>query len=267
MRVVILTDAAQVARRAADVICQCVNKKPDAVLGLATGGTPLGAYRELAERFGRGEISFSQCTSFNLDEYVGLPVSHPESYRSFMDRHLFSLTDFASDRCFLPDGNAADFEQACLEYERGIAEAGGIDLQLLGIGSDGHIAFNEPGSSLSSRTRLKALTQQTREDNARFFSSIDEVPELAVTMGIGTILDAKQVLLLATGSGKASAVRAFIEGPVTSQVPASALQLHPHVTVLLDEAAAAWLVRRPYYDHVESIQRRLEQATGAPSES
>jgi glucosamine-6-phosphate deaminase len=258
MRVVILDSADLVAARAAEQIKTCLSENPRAVLGLATGGTPLGTYRELVRLHKRGEISFSNCTTFNLDEYVGLPKEHPESYYSFMHQNLFSQADFNVANCYLPDGNRPDYEVLCEEYEQKIADSGGIDLQLLGIGSDGHIAFNEPGSSLASRTRLKALTQQTREDNARFFNSMDEVPELAITMGIGTILEAKKILLLATGEGKASAVRAFIEGPLTSQIPASALQLHPHVTVLLDNAAAGWLVRRNYYEHVESIQRRLE---------
>ena len=259
MRVVILKDREQVDQRAADIICDAVNSHPEIVLGLATGGTPLGTYGELVRRCTARQVSFRACTTFNLDEYIGLPASHPESYYSFMHRELFSQADFDTARCHLPDGQSNDLDRACADYEQLIRGAGGIDLQLLGIGSDGHIAFNEPGSSLASRTRIKALTQQTREDNTRFFSSIDEVPQVAITMGIGTILEARRILLLATGKGKASAVRSFIEGPVTSQVPASALQLHPQVTVLLDEEAASWLVRKAYYFQVEEIQRKLEK--------
>ncbi|WP_145082158.1 glucosamine-6-phosphate deaminase [Aureliella helgolandensis] len=193
-----------------------------------------------------------------MDEYVGLPRDHSQSYHTFMHENLFSQADFDTDNCHLPDGSCVDPAQAGVDYEQKIAAAGGIDLQLLGIGTDGHIAFNEPGSSLASRTRLKALTEQTRSDNARFFESIDEVPRLAITMGIGSILDTQRIVLLANGAGKADAVQALVEGPVTAQVPASALQLHPHVTILLDEAAATKLSRIDYYRHVETLQRQLE---------
>lgn len=259
MRVVVLPTADDVSRRAAEVIIGSVNKKLNAVLGLATGGTPLGTYRELIQAHRAGKVSFAKVTTFNLDEYVGLGPEHPQSYRSFMRENLFSQTDFDETKCHVPDGLARDYEEYCESYERQIREAGGIDLQLLGIGTDGHIAFNEPGSSLASRMRLKALTNETRKDNARFFAAGEEVPYLAVTMGVGTILEARQILLLATGANKANAVRAFIEGPVTAQVTASALQMHPHVTVVLDESAAAWLQRREYYDEVERIQLRVEQ--------
>jgi glucosamine-6-phosphate deaminase len=259
MRVVVLPTADDVSRRAAEVIVGCVHKKSKAVLGLATGGTPLGTYRELSNAYQAGKVSFADVTTFNLDEYVGLGPNHPQSYRQFMREHLFSKADFDEAKCHVPDGLAGDYEDYCESYEQRIRDAGGIDLQLLGIGTDGHIAFNEPGSSLASRMRLKALTEGTRIDNSRFFSAGEEVPYLAVTMGVGTILEARRVLLLATGANKANAVRAFIEGPVTSQVTASALQLHPQVTVLLDEPAAEWLQRRAYYDEVERIQLRVEQ--------
>lgn len=258
MRVVILPTADDVSRRAAEIIVSCVQKKTNSVLGLATGGTPLGTYRELLHAHGAGKISFRDVTTFNLDEYVGLGKDHPQSYRSFMRENLFSKADFDETKCHVPDGLAKDYEAYCESYERSIREAGGIDLQLLGIGTDGHIAFNEPGSSLASRMRLKALTKETRADNARFFEKGEEVPHLAVTMGVGTILEARRILLLATGANKANAVRAFIEGPVTAEVTASALQLHPKVTVLLDEPAAQWLQRRDYYDQVEQIQLRVE---------
>ena len=261
MRVVILENANDVSRRAADLICGAVRAKPNAVLGLATGSTPLGTYQELVLRARSGEIQFDQVTTFNLDEYVGLPADHPQSYRSFMRMHLFQPASFSMERCHLPQCNTADIQSACESYEQKIRDAGGIDMQLLGLGSDGHIAFNEPGSSLASRTRVKALTEQTRADNARFFDSAEGVPQLAVTVGIGTILDARQAVLLATGDGKAAAVRSFVEGPVTSQVPASALQLHRNALVLLDEAAASWLVRKDYYRHVETIQSSLENGT------
>ncbi len=258
MRVIILKDAAEVSRRAADIFVQTLQQQPSSVLGLATGGTPLGTYQELVKRFQGGEVSFSETTTFNLDEYVGLPRDHSQSYYTFMHEQLFRHADFQLDRCHLPNGEGDDLAAECERYEQLIDDAGGIDLQLLGIGSDGHIAFNEPGSSLASRTRLKALTEQTRRDNARFFESADEVPRLAITMGVGTILEAGQILILATGANKAAATQAFIEGPITAQVPASALQLHPCVTALLDEAAAASLSRLDYYRYVESIQAKLD---------
>lgn len=259
MRVVVLPKADDVSRRAAELIVDCVRQKPQAVLGLATGGTPLGTYAELIRSYEAGKVSFSGVTTFNLDEYVGLAAEHPQSYHHFMRANLFSKADFDLANCHVPNGVAEDYESYCGEYEQMIREAGGIDLQLLGIGTDGHIAFNEPGSSLASRMRLKALTEVTRIDNSRFFAPGEEVPSLAVTMGVGTILEAKKILLLATGANKANAVRAFVEGPVTSQITASALQLHPRVVVLLDEPAASCLERRDYYDEVETIQRRVEQ--------
>ncbi len=269
MRVVILDSEKHVSQRAADIICELMLRRPRTVLGLATGGTPLGTYRELVARSNAGRVDFSQCTTFNLDEYVGLPPGHEQSYCTFMHQHLFDPAGFNTANCFLPDGMSEDFQTACENYEQQISSAGGIDLQLLGIGTDGHIAFNEPGSSLASRTRIKALAEQTRTDNARFFSSLEEVPRLAITMGIGTIMEAGQILLLATGSSKASVVRSFIEGPLTAQVPASILQMHPKVTVVLDEAAAAWLVRKEYYQQVEKVQIEIEtgQAAFQPSES
>jgi glucosamine-6-phosphate deaminase len=258
MRVVILKNADDVSQRAAEIIAGVVHRKPRAVLGLATGSTPLATYQRLIELFQSGQISFADVTTFNLDEYVGLGAEHPQSYRYFMQTHLFQHIDARPERCHVPDGLASDYEAYSRQYEERIVDVGGIDLQLLGIGTDGHIAFNEPGSSLASRTRLKALTEQTRLDNSRFFGSIDEVPRLAVSMGVGTILESRQILLLATGAGKAGAVRSFIEGPVTSQITASALQLHPSVIVVLDEAAADWLERRDYYHEVETAQRELE---------
>lgn len=260
MRVVILENPQEVSARAADLICQLIATKPHCVLGLATGGTPLGTYQELVSRHRTGRVSFANVSTFNLDEYVGLPVDHEQSYRRFMQRNLFDLADFELSCCHLPDGNALNMTAACLDYEERIAAAGGIDLQLLGIGSDGHIAFNEPGSSLASRTRVKGLTERTRQDNARFFNSLDEVPKLSMTMGVGTILEARQIVLLATGENKSAVAKAFIEGPISAQVPASALQLHPCVQVLIDRSAASELSRADYYLEMESMQRSLEQA-------
>lgn len=258
MRVVILNSAEEVSRRAAEMFAGLLNRRPQAVLGLATGSTPLATYARLIDLYRSGQVSFAQATSFNLDEYVGLPPEHPQSYHHFMQANFFGQVDMAPDRWHVPDGMATDYFEFGRHYEQTIADAGGIDLQLLGIGSDGHIAFNEPGSSLASRTRLKALTERTRRDNSRFFGSLEEVPKLAVTMGVGTILEARRILLLATGASKARAVHGFIEGPVTSQNTASALQLHPAVTVMLDEDAAELLERVGYYREVESAQRELE---------
>lgn len=258
MRVVILEDSPSVSIRAADVLCSVVEQFPDAVLGLATGSSPIGMYHELIRRHRADEISFRGVTTFNLDEYVGQPSSHPQSYWSFMHNNLFSHIDIDLENCHLPAGDCEDFQEECARYEEWIEQSGGIDLQILGIGSDGHIGFNEPGSSLASRTRIKALTERTRTDNSRFFESMSEVPQLAITMGVGTILEAEQILVLATGESKAEAVRNFVEGPITSMVPASALQLHPNVTVLLDSDAAKLLARVEYYKEMERIQSDLE---------
>jgi glucosamine-6-phosphate deaminase len=232
-------------------MAKLVMRKPDAILGLATGGTPVGCYGELIRMHRAGELDFSRVTTFNLDEYLGLPREHPQSFYSFMHHHFFNHVNVDRSRIHLPDGMADDPVAACDAYEQSIAAAGGIDLQLLGIGSDGHIAFNEPGSSLASRTRVKTLCEETIRDNARFFGSESAVPRLSVTMGVGSILDSRQCLLLVTGEKKAAAVRSAIEGPVTSQVTASALQMHRSAIAVLDEAAASWLSRRVHYLHAE----------------
>lgn len=258
MRVIIVKDGAAVSARAAQFIAQLVRRKPACVLGLATGSSPVGTYQELIRMHREEHLDFSQVTTFNLDEYVGLDPTHPQSYRAFMQRELFDHINVQPERTHVPDGRALDFETACRQYEQRITDAGGIDLQLLGIGSDGHIAFNEPGSSLGSRTRLKTLASETIRDNARFFGSEDKVPRLAVTMGVGTIREARRCLLVAIGAGKAEAIRATVEGPVTSQVTASSLQLHRDVIVILDAAAAGLLARRDYYEEVERSQTLLE---------
>ncbi|MCK0110926.1 glucosamine-6-phosphate deaminase [Ornithinimicrobium sp. F0845] len=248
MEVVILDDEEQVGRPGADAVAEHVARDPRAVLGLATGSSPLRVYRELAARVGRGELSLAGCRAFLLDEYVGLPVEHPESYRSVIRRDLIDHVDLDPARVLGPDGGADDLAAAGADFERTIAAAGGVDVQLLGVGSDGHIAFNEPGSSLASRTRIKTLTTQTRRDNARFFGGdVDAVPRHCLTQGIGTILQAGHLVLVALGTGKAEAVHQLVEGPVTALWPASALQLHPHATVLVDEAAATRLLLRDYY--------------------
>lgn len=248
MEVIILPDAAAIGAVAADAIEALLHRKPDAVLGLATGSSPLSIYDELATRHGAGRLSFRQVRGFTLDEYVGLPADHPERYRNVIDTVFVDRVDFAEGAVQGPDGLAADIPAACAAYEAAIADAGGVDLQILGIGTDGHIGFNEPGSSLASRTRIKTLTEQTRRDNARFFGdNIDAVPTHCLTQGLGTILDARHVVLVATGRSKAEAVHHLVEGAVSAMWPASVLQHHPHVTVLLDDAAARRLQLAEYY--------------------
>jgi glucosamine-6-phosphate deaminase len=260
MEVIIKPDADAVSKEAADLFERQLRRHPVSVLGLATGSTPLGLYRELVERHRAGRISFRSATTFNLDEYVGLNGDHPMSYRAYMREHLFSSIDVPPTRTHLPDGLATDIAAHCEAYEYDIRSAGGIDLQLLGIGSDGHIGFNEPSSSLSSRTRLKTLTPRTIADNARFFGSEDQVPRHVITMGVGTIMEARHIVVMATGAGKASAVAAMVEGPITATVPASILQMHPKCALIIDEAAGGQLARGDYYrwvyDHKPAWQRQ-----------
>lgn len=258
MRVVILPSSDDVSAFAAKEIVQTIESNPAAVLGLATGGTPLGVYRRLIELHRAKKVSFREVATFNLDEYVGLAPDHPASYRHYMNENLFNHIDILSSQTHLPHGAANDLGHECENYEALIREHRGIDLQLLGIGTDGHIGFNEQGSSLGSRTRLKTLTARTRLDNSRFFSTLDEVPTAAITVGIATILESRRILLLATGEGKAAAIKSAVEGPVSSFVPASALQLHPDVTVIIDEAAAKDLVLDDYYRQSEQERARLE---------
>ena len=260
MEVVPLGSAAEIAAVAADVVESVVRNKPAAVLGLATGTTPLPAYQELIRRaqVGTGP-SYAAVTCFNLDEYVGLPAAGgpgpdrelPEqSYRATIARELTDGLGLRPDQVNGPDPSPGGLPTAGERYEALIARAGGVDVQFLGIGTDGHLAFNEPGSSLASRTRIKTLTAQTRQDNARFFGSLDEVPHHVLTQGLATILEARHLLLIATGDGKADALAAAVEGPVSASCPASVLQLHPHVTVLADPPAAARLERLAYYREV-----------------
>lgn len=257
MRVVILSDPAAVAQFAADELVVRLRRRPAQVLGLATGGTPVELYQRIIQAHRRGDVSLSQVTTFNLDEYVGLAPEHPASYRSFMNAQLFDHVDVPRPNTHVPLGAASDLAAEACRYEGAIAQAGGIDWQLLGIGRDGHIAFNEPGSSLRSRTRVKTLTAQTRQDNARFFASLDDVPRSALTMGIGTILDARSILLMATGESKAAAIAACVEGPITASVPASALQWHAATTIVVDRAAAAQLHHAAYYLEAEAERQRL----------
>ncbi|MDF2556000.1 MAG: multidrug transporter [Microbacterium sp.] len=229
----------------ADEIVRLVRERPDAVLGLATGSTPLPVYEALPSRL--AGVDVSRMRGFALDEYVGLDPEHPESYRSVIAREVVQPLGLDPARVQVPDGRAEGIASAGDEYERAIEAAGGVDLQLLGIGTDGHIGFNEPGSSFASTTRVKTLTEQTRRDNARFFDSVDDVPRHCITQGLGTILRARHLVLLAFGEGKADAVAGALEGPLTAMLPGSAIQLHPHATVVVDEAAASALRLADYY--------------------
>lgn len=223
---------------AAGIIAGLLQTKPNAVLGLATGSTPVGIYKELVNLYAAGKISFREASAFNLDEYVGLPKGHPESYYTYMQNHLYNHIDMPPQNRHIPDGNAPDPEAECRRYDELLRRAGRIDLQILGIGHNGHIGFNEPAPELISGTHVVRLSDKTRQANARFFSSPDEVPATAITMGVGAILKARQILLVAKGADKAEIVRKALHGPITTEVPASLLQTHPRLTVLLTEDAA-----------------------------
>ncbi len=253
MEVVVFPSGEAIAVLVADAVEELVRARPSAVLGLATGSSPLPVYDELARRHRAGTSpSYQQVTAFLLDEYVGLPPGHAQAYRSVIEREVVARLDLPVERLHAPDADSARLPDAGARYEALIAEPGGVDLQLLGIGADGHLAFNEPGSSLASRTRLKTLTARTRADNARYFSHPDEVPRHVLTQGLGTILDARHLVLVAVGSPKASAVALAVEGPLSASCPASVLQLHPHVTVLLDADAASALERAEHYREVHA---------------
>jgi glucosamine-6-phosphate deaminase len=225
------------------------------VLGLPTGSTPILIYQGLVGRHKASLVSFENVTTFNMDEYVGLAPDHPQSYHKFMDDHFFSQVNVAKENIHMLDGCANDLKAECAAYEEAIKDAGGIELFLGGIGEDGHIAFNEPGSSLTSRTRVVALTQETREVNARFFSRVDEVPKEALSVGVGTVMDAREVVIAAAGKRKARAVAACVEGPVTQMCTASCLQMHPNVTLVCDEAAIAELKYGTVQYYLEAEKR------------
>ena len=249
MKVLILPDAEAATDRAAGLILEEVAKTPRAILGLATGGTMEPLYSRLVSAH-RSGARFDAVTTFNLDEYVGLAPDHPQSYHSYMRRHLFAQLGIGHDQTHLPRGDADDPDAEAVRYDAAIQAAGGIDLQLLGLGRNGHIGFNEPTSSLASSTRIKTLTQSTRDANRRFFDEDEAVPKFAITMGIGTILNARRCLMLATGAAKADAVARMIEGPVSAACPASALQLHAQAVIVIDRAAAAQLSLIDYYEYV-----------------
>ncbi len=257
MEVIIQDTYEDVSRLAAGIIARQLLRKPNSVLGLATGSSPIGTYRELVRMHREEGLDFSQVVTFNLDEYLSLPPSHPKSYRYFMNEHLFNHVNIPHGNIHVPYGHVQAVDDFCEWYEAQIQQSGGIDLQILGVGTDGHIAFNEPGSSLGSRTRLKTLAEPTVQDNARFFETIEQVPRFAITMGVGTILEARRILLLASGASKAKIIAQAIEGPVTASVSASALQLHRDVIVILDSEAATGLSRADYYRWAYEQKRQI----------
>lgn len=258
MRVVIEASAEAAADCVARRLAAAIRARPDCVLGIATGRTMMPVYAKLAALCKQEDLSLARVSSFNLDEYIGVAAGESVSFRSYTLRHLAAATDLPAASVHAPDGAAADVFAEAERYEQAIREAGGIDLQLLGLGRNGHIGFNEPGSSLASRTRVKALSEQTLRANRADLGS--PAPNAAITVGLGTILSARSCLLLAVGTAKSAAVAAMVEGPVTARVPASVLQHHPSATVLLDPGAAADLQAREYYESAERIQRRLEES-------
>jgi glucosamine-6-phosphate deaminase len=247
MEVIIRPDAEAAAWLVARMIAKELRGHPHLVLGLATGRTMESVYRLLVQLHRQKGLDFSLCKTFNLDEYVGLPAEDPHSYRHYMNEHLFEHVNIDQRNTYLPNGMASNLDEECARYEKLIAHAGGIDLQLLGIGRAGHLGFNEPLSALRSRTRVKALSPTTMEQNAPFFADVPKMPHRAITMGVGTILECRRCLLLATGAEKADIIAKAVEGPITSMISATALQLHPRATVIVDEAAAVKLQERDYY--------------------
>jgi len=257
MEVIIKANAQEAGVAAANIIAERILRKPGLVLGLATGTTPLITYKELIRKHKEGGLDFSKVATFNLDEYLGLPPTHPQSYAYFMNDNFFNHINIDRQNINVPSGLVLDPHAFCASYETDIRRAGGIDLQLLGIGRDGHIGFNEPGSSLGSRTRVKTLTRETIEDNARFFKNQDEVPRFAITMGVGTIMEARSVLLISAGNAKADCTAEAIEGPVSSMLTASVLQMHPDAVFILDEEAAGKLKRRDYYRWIQENKHQV----------
>jgi glucosamine-6-phosphate deaminase len=248
----------ELGREAARIVANAVRRNPALRLGLATGSTTLGMYNELGRLHKQESLDFSRLVTFNLDEYLGLPSNHTQSFHHFMQRNFFSHVNIDPANIHIPDGAiTGNYDQYCCSYEKTIRDAGGIDLQILGIGRNGHIGFNEPTSSLGSRTRLKVLSQDTIDDNRKFFGPGEKIPECAITMGIGTILEAKRILLLASGSSKATAIANAIEGPLTASVTASALQLHPDVTFIVDQEAGSQLKQKDYYRRVLEMTAAL----------
>lgn len=259
----IVDSPAEVGRTAADLVAELVRRTPTAVLGVATGSSPIATYAELSARVRDEGLSFAGVRAFALDEYVNIPLEHPQSYHSVIHREVTVPLGLDPSAVHVPDGQSLDLEEACAAYESAIAEAGGVDLQILGIGRNGHLGFNEPTSSFASRTRVKTLSEQTRRDNARFFSTSEDVPMHCLTQGLGTIVSARHLVLVADGSQKAAAVAKAIEGPLSSMCPGSLLQLHPRVTVIVDDAAAAELTLTDYYRYAHAHKADLGQQLGS----
>jgi glucosamine-6-phosphate deaminase len=250
MELIIQPDGQQASQVAARIVGRLVKEKPHAVIGFATGNTPLQLYKNLVRMHRDDGLDFSGVTTFNLDEYVGVPPVHPSSFHSYMWAHLFSQLNIPNDRIHIPDGLAADIPAVCRNYEQAIKSAGGIDIQIMGIGTNGHLGFNEPTSSLYSRTRIKTLTEETRLNNSAAFGGHDNVPLHVITMGLGTILESRACLLMAFGRKKAKAIALIVEGPLTAMVPGSVLQLHPRAILILDKDAASELKMADYYTWV-----------------
>ena len=259
MKVYVCKDSDEAADLVANEILSALEQKPNLVLGLATGSTPIGVYHRLVEAYKDGKADFSKVVTFNLDEYIGLEPGHPQSYHFFMEKHLFSNVNIERENTHFPPTQGPDLKKKCLEFEKKIKAAGGIDIQLLGIGSNGHIGFNEPTSSLASRTRVKTLTEKTLRDNSRFYGPGEKQPTMATTMGIGTILEAKSIILQAFGKGKSEAIKACVEGPITSFWPGSILQMHKEVSLYLDQESASLLSMKDYYKRAWENQWALEK--------
>jgi glucosamine-6-phosphate deaminase len=256
VRVVILPTEKEVSNFAADIIANLVKTKQNSVLGLATGSSVLLTYEALIEKYRKRELSFQNITSFNLDEYIDLKPNHSQSYRYYMNQKLFNHIDINKHNTFIPECIDGNYELSCINFELEIKKHGGIDLQLLGIGSNGHIGFNEPTSSLNSRTRVKALTKNTISNNARFFKENELQPSMAITMGIGTIMESQKILLLGLGKHKSKVVADIVEGPLSSFIPGSILQQHNNVIVVIDEHAATDLKLYDYYIHTEKMHQK-----------
>ena len=239
MKVIITVNYEEMSKKAAEIVKKQIKEKPNTVLGLATGSTPLGMYKHLIEMYKRGEIDFSNVITFNLDEYIGLSPDHPQSYHYFMFHNFFNHINIKKENVHIPNGIAEDLEEECRKYEEEIEKAGGIDLQILGIGINGHIGFNEPDESIETKTHVVTLTEKTINANKRFFKSAEEVPRKAITMGLGSIMKAKKIVLLASGKNKAEAIKETIKGQLTTKVPATVLALHPDVTIIIDKEAAS----------------------------
>ncbi len=252
MEVMIYKTYEEISKASAKVVADIINSKPNAVIGLATGSTPLGLYQELIRMHKEEGLDFAHVSTFNLDEYVGLTPDHPQSYHRFMHENLFNGLNIQPENVHVPSGTTSNYKAFCEWYEKRIVECGGIDIQVLGVGSDGHIAFNEPGSSLGSRTRIKTLSKETIDDNARFFDDRSQVPIYAITMGVGTVLEARKIVLLANGANKAKPIADAIEKPVCCMCTASALQLHHDTTFYLDTEAAADLEMKDYYEWIQA---------------